>query len=203
MITAKSCTNIFNKVINDYHAVSYLEPDFNYFELIDVLQELLHKKCWIDTIQWHLEDDVRSPNISAEEGWAIKKKIDKYNQERTDTVEAIDHLFYEHFAQVRNDDDRPINSETPGWIIDRLSILCLKIFHMEEQVHRDNVDEGHIQRCQAKLSVLNEQLHDLRGAFDHLISDLKMGKKRMKLYLQMKMYNDTQLNPALYKKSVD
>lgn len=199
IISSEQINDTCNKVIDSYHAQNSLELaalDF-YFE--DALVQLVADKCLIDTIQWHLEDEIRSPQLDAEAAWKIKHKIDAYNQKRTDTVEAIDVLLYKHFTSKEVQLEAQLNSETPGWIIDRMSILCLKIYHMREQVERKDVDEAHIQNCEHKLNILLEQQTDLSKAFDMLLFDLEHGRKYMKLYLQMKMYNDKNLNPALYK----
>lgn len=198
MIKAKEIISICNNLIQNYHDNDILEPSLPAAILVDDISELIKNKNLVDTIQWHLEDEVRNPNISAETGWGIKKKIDVLNQMRTDLVEQIDFQLYQHYQEIEKLPNATLNSETPAWIIDRLSILCLKIYHMEEQTNRTDANADHIKKCKQKLSVLLEQQSDLSLAFDELISDLESGKKYMKRYLQMKMYNDEHLNPVLY-----
>lgn len=166
----------------------------------ETVENLLFKKNWIDTVQWHLEDIVRNPAIDPVTGLQIKRRIDKSNQERTDIVEQIDAVIYNELKDVKPDAGAGINTETPGWAIDRLSILALKIFHMQVEVNRKDAGEEHIKSCQRKLNILLEQKTDMLQSIDELLDDLAAGRKKMKLYKQMKMYNDPSLNPVLYKK---
>ena len=165
----------------------------------DSIENRLYLKCWIDTVQWHYEDLIRDPNIDPVEALALKRRIDKSNQDRTDLVEDIDSWFRNHYSEVKVLPDARLNTESPAWAIDRLSILALKIWHMKEQVDRDDADAEHIARCQAKLDVLLEQQRDLSLAIDQLLEDIEAGRKYMKVYRQMKMYNDPTTNPILYK----
>ena len=151
-------------------------------------------------MQWHYEDIIRDPNINAEEALVLKRKIDASNQDRTDTVEYIDSYFLLKYKNVSVQPDATINSESPAWAIDRLSILALKIYHMKEEATRGDASESHKKQCQAKLDILLEQKKDLSLAIDQLLQDIESGKKYMKVYKQMKMYNDENLNPVLYKK---
>ena len=151
-------------------------------------------------MQWHLEDIIRDPNIDPLEALALKRRIDRSNQDRTDLVEKIDSYFRDLYKDVTPDADASINTESPAWAIDRLSILALKIYHMEQEVKRTDADAEHIARCQAKLDVLTEQRVDLSAAIDTLLLDIATGKKYMKVYRQMKMYNDPATNPVLYGK---
>ncbi|MCB0501904.1 MAG: DUF4254 domain-containing protein [Bacteroidetes bacterium] len=199
-ISAQSIIKTCDKVIDHYHQSDILEPEIPSINEHGSLNDIIAVKCLIDTTQWHLEDEVRSPQLTPAEGWAFKKKIDVYNQKRTDVVELIDQALFDHYSTFEKREDASINSETPGWIIDRLSILCLKIYHMKEQVNRKDVSQSHIDKCKAKLDILLEQQMDLKSAFDHLMTDLLEGKKYLKLYLQMKMYNDEALNPVFYKR---
>ena len=160
----------------------------------------LFRKNWIDNAQWCLEDIIRDPEIDPVEALKIKRRIDRSNQERTDLVELIDSFFYTHFADVKPLPDAKINTESPAWAIDRLSILALKIYHMREQVERTDVDAEHHERCEAKLNILLEQQVDLSTAIDQLLADIEQGRIYMKVYMQMKMYNDPATNPVLYKK---
>jgi hypothetical protein len=158
----------------------------------------LYLKNWIDTVQWHLEDIIRDPNIDPVEALKIKRRIDKSNQDRTDLVELIDSYFLDKNKDVQVLPDATINTESPAWAIDRLSILALKIYHMREQVERQDTTPEHHEACQKKLDILLEQQKDLSSAIDQLLADIEAGKKYMKVYKQMKMYNDPALNPVLY-----
>ena len=157
-------------------------------------------KNWIDTVQWHFEDIIRDPNIDPVAGMNLKHRIDKSNQDRTDLVEQIDSYFLDKYKDVKPLADASINTESPAWAIDRLSILALKIYHMQEQVDRKDASEDHIAKCQAKLNILLEQQKDLSAAIDQLLDDIASGHKYMKVYRQMKMYNDKETNPILYGK---
>ena len=164
------------------------------------IEASLHAKCWIDAVQWHLEDIIRDPNIDPVDALALKRRIDRSNQDRTDLVEEIDTYFRELFKDVTVQPGATINTESPAWAIDRLSILALKIYHMREQTLRDDADTEHRDRCQAKLDVLLEQRTDLSTAIGQLLDDIAAGRKYMKVYRQMKMYNDPSTNPILYGK---
>jgi chromosome segregation ATPase len=157
-------------------------------------------KCWIDTVQWHYEDIIRDPHINPVEALALKRRIDSSNQDRTDLVEEIDSYFRQYYSDVKPMADAQLNTESPAWAVDRLSILALKIYHMKEQVDRNDASPEHIAKCQAKLDVLLEQQEDLSMAIDQLLEDIQAGRKYMKVYRQMKMYNDPSTNPILYKK---
>ena len=196
-MSADECYQVFDKSIEDYHKTNSPETSITnpYSAHFDAL---LYHKNWIDTVQWHLEDLIRNPSINPVEGMNLKRRIDKSNQDRTDIVEQIDDYFVETFKDVQLLPTAKQNSETPAWLLDRMSILMLKIYHMEEQVNRKDVDADHIQRCQAKLSVLVEQKKDMGICFDELMEDFGVGNKKMKVYRQMKMYNDSSLNPVLY-----
>ena len=161
---------------------------------------LMFVKNWIDTVQWHYEDIIRDPNINPAYGIQLKRKIDKSNQDRTDIVEKIDDYYIAQFQNVSYKETARINTESPGWAVDRMSILCLKIYHMQEQVDRKDVDDEHKNNCQNKLNILLEQQNDLGTAFDELLEEFQNGTKKIKVYRQMKMYNDANLNPILYKK---
>ncbi len=160
----------------------------------------LYQKCWIDTVQWHLEDIIRDPHIDPIEALAIKRRIDRSNQERTDLVETIDSYFYTQYREVKVADNATINTESPAWAVDRLSILALKIYHMREQVERKDATEEHRELCRQKLEVLLQQQVDLSTAIDQLLADFEAGRKYMRVYKQMKMYNDPSTNPILYGK---
>ena len=166
----------------------------------DSIEYSLYLKCWIDTVQWHFEDLIRDPHINPIEALSLKRRIDKSNQDRTDLVEEIDSWFRKHFSEVKVLPEARLNTESPAWAIDRLSILALKIYHMREQVKRQDANEDHIAKCQAKLNVLLEQQKDLSLAIDQLLEDIEAGRKYMKVYRQMKMYNDPATNPVLYKR---
>jgi hypothetical protein len=160
----------------------------------------LYRKNWIDTVQWHYEDIIRLPDIDPVDAIVLKRKIDASNQDRTDMVEFIDSYFLNKFKDVKVKEGAKINSETPAWAIDRLSILALKIYHMKEEATRESASEAHRAKCQEKLNVLLEQRVDLSTAIDDLLNDFATGEKYMKVYKQMKMYNDEDTNPMLYSK---
>ena len=190
--------SIFSQAITNYHKFDDVDtPIDNPYEQRSI-EYFLYLKNWIDTVQWHLEDIIRDPNIDPVEALKIKRRIDKSNQDRTDLVELIDSYFLDKYKQVVVSLDATINTESPAWAIDRLSILALKIYHMREQVERQDTSPEHHESCQKKLDVLLEQQKDLSSAIDQLLADFEAGKKYMKVYKQMKMYNDPSLNPVLY-----
>jgi hypothetical protein len=162
------------------------------------LEYQLYLKCWVDTVQWHAEDEIRRPEIAAHSGLALKRRIDQLNQQRTSLVEQIDDYFMEKYRFVKVAADARVNSESPAWAVDRLSILMLKIYHMEIEVTRSMAPVGHSDICHARLNVLNDQKADLSTSIDELLEDLAHGRKRMKVYRQIKMYNDRELNPVFY-----
>ena len=190
---------IFDQSINDYHIKDSIETQIKNPYPKDQFEHLLYQKNWIDTVQWHLEDIIRDPEIEPAEALKIKRVIDASNQKRTDLVEFIDGYFLNKFKDIEPNENATLNSETIAWALDRLSILALKIFHMSEEANRENAEESHKTSCQNKLDVLNEQKIDLSTAIDQLIQDIEKGNKYMKIYKQMKMYNDEELNPVLYK----
>jgi len=190
---------IFDRSINDYHVKDSIETEIKNPYSKDQFEHLLYQKNWIDTVQWHLEDIIRDPEIEPAEALKIKRVIDASNQKRTDLVEFIDGYFLNKFKDIEPNENATLNSETIAWALDRLSILALKIFHMSEEANRENAEESHKTSCQNKLDVLNEQKIDLSTAIDQLIQDIEKGNKYMKIYKQMKMYNDEELNPVLYK----
>ena len=200
MSFTEQANKIFNQAIKDYHLTDNVDtPIRNPYER-DTIEYRLYLKCWIDTVQWHYEDIIRDPHIDPTEALALKRRIDRSNQDRTDLVEEIDSYFRTTYSEVTPLPDARLNTESPAWAIDRLSILALKIWHMQEQTERKDVDAEHIARCQAKLNVLLEQQKDLSTAIDQLLEDIEAGRKYMKVYRQMKMYNDPSTNPILYKK---
>ena len=196
---SKVCLEVFRESILDYHVFDDISKQSNNPYSKDQLEFLLYQKNWIDTVQWHLEDIIRDPNIEPIEALKIKRTIDSSNQKRTDLVEFIDGYFLEKNKQVKVKKSATFNSESPAWAIDRLSILALKIFHMRQETERAHVSQNHIINCNKKLEVLNQQNNDLCIAIDELIYDIEKGNKYMKTYKQMKMYNDEDLNPVLYK----
>ena len=195
---SQNCNNIFDLSVNNYHITDDVDAQITNPFAEKSLENLLYLKNWIDAVQWHLEDIIRNPSIDPVEALKIKRRIDKSNQDRTDLVELIDSYFMEKYSQVKVASDAQINTETPAWAIDRLSILALKIYHMNVEASRQNASEEHIQQCKKKLETLLTQRVDLSTAIDQLLSDIESGKKYMKFYKQMKMYNDTALNPVLY-----
>jgi len=202
MFSAKA-NKIFQEVINKYHLINSVDQSFEnpYNKDAQLIEHLLFRKSWIDTVQWHYEDIIRDPNIDPVAALTLKRQIDASNQDRTDMVEFIDSYFLEKFKEVSVKPSATINSESPAWAIDRLSILALKIYHMEEEANREDASEDHRNKCGVKLNVLLEQRVDLSSAIDQLLEDIQNGDKYMKVYKQMKMYNDDELNPVLRKKN--
>lgn len=194
------CNPIFIQVIEDYHKTDNVNTPINNPYPLKSIEYYLYLKNWIDTVQWHFEDIIRDPNINPEEALVLKRRIDKSNQDRTDLVELIDSYFLDKYKDTAVLPDATINTESPAWAIDRLSILALKIFHMQKEVERTDTDKAHHNQCQQKLNILLEQQKDLSTAIDQLIADIEAGRKYMKVYKQMKMYNDPSLNQVLYGK---
>ncbi len=200
MTFTEHANQIFRQAIRDYHLKDDIDMPFSSPYERDSIEYSLYLKCWIDTVQWHLEDLIRDPHIEPDKALSLKRRIDRSNQDRTDLVEEIDTYFRQQYSEVKPLPDARLNTESPAWAIDRLSILALKIWHMQEQVERKDADTSHVQKCQAKLQVLLEQQTDLSTAIDQLLEDIEQGRKYMKVYRQMKMYNDPTTNPVLYKK---
>lgn len=197
---SEKAVQIFNQAIADYHVSDDVDAAIvNPYEFKSI-EYYLYLKCWIDTVQWHLEDIIRNPDIDPIEALAIKRRIDRSNQERTDLVEMIDSYFLDQYKEVKHLPEATINTESPAWAIDRLSILQLKIYHMRVETVRTDVDAAHIETCTSKLNVLLAQNEDLNSAIETLLEDFAHGRKYMKVYKQMKMYNDPNLNPVLYGK---
>ena len=197
---ANQCNEIFDQIVKLYHVTDDVDAVFeNPFDEGSI-ENSLARKNWIDAVQWHLEDIIRDENIDPVEALALKRRIDRSNQDRTDLVEEVDSYFRQRYADVAILPGATINTESPAWAIDRLSILALKIWHMREQTQRTDADAAHIAKCQAKLDVLLEQREDLTTAIDQLLDDIAQGRKYMKVYRQMKMYNDPDTNPVLYGK---
>lgn len=196
---SQKANEIFQETITNYHVVNTVDQPFeNKFDRNKhLIEHLLYRKCWIDTVQWHYEDIIRDPNIDPVAALTLKRQIDASNQDRTDMVEYVDSYFLEKYADVVVQKGATINTESPAWAIDRLSILALKIFHMEEEANRADASDAHRATCQTKLDILLEQRVDLSTALDQLLTDIEHGKKYMKVYKQMKMYNDDELNPVL------
>jgi hypothetical protein len=194
------CNQIFNQSIDTYHKFDDVNHEFKNIYEPDTIEGVLYLKNWIDTVQWHFEDIIRDPNIDPAGALVLKRRIDKSNQDRTDLVEMIDSYFLEKYAGVKILPYAVINTESPAWAIDRLSILALKIYHMKQEAERTDVSAEHRAQCQTKLNILLEQQKDLSSAIDQLLEDIEAGRKYMKVYKQMKMYNDPSLNPVLYKK---
>ena len=195
---SKLAYSVFEQSIQDYHQFDDVNQPINNPFPKDKFEHLLYLKNWIDTVQWHYEDIIRDPNIDPVAALTLKRKIDASNQERTDMVEYIDGYFLNKYSTVKVKDAAKINSESPAWAFDRLSILALKIYHMKEEATRAEATQDHRDKCQAKLNILLEQRTDLSIAIDDLLNDIENGDKFMKVYKQMKMYNDDELNPVLY-----
>ena len=198
MMISAICNEVFFKSINDYHQNDDVDAAILNPFSSSQLEQLLYTKNWIDTVQWHLEDIIRNPMIDPVEALATKRRIDLSNQERTDMVEYIDSYFLNLYKEIVPAVTATINTESPAWAIDRLSILALKIYHMNAEVIRKDASDEHIKSCQSKLNILIEQQKDLSKAIDDLLKDIADGRKFMKVYKQMKMYNDPGLNPILY-----
>lgn len=194
------CNRIFVRVIEDYHKTDNVDTPINNPYEFKSIEYYLYLKNWIDTVQWHFEDIIRDPNIDPKDALVLKRRIDKSNQDRTDLVEMIDSYFLDKYKDVQVLPEAVINTESPAWAVDRLSILALKIYHMQEQVDRTDASAEHIAQCTQKLNVLLEQQKDLSSAIEQLISDIEAGRRYMKVYKQMKMYNDPDTNPVLYGK---
>lgn len=199
MTFSETCNKIFIETTEHYHEFDNVDATPNNPYSQGTIEDLLFKKNWIDAVQWHLEDIIRDPQIQPDEALKIKRRIDKSNQDRTDLVESIDDYFFDKYSDVKVSPDATINTESPAWAIDRLSILALKIYHMEQEVKRTDASPEHLEKCNMKLSVLLQQREDLSTAIDQLIDAIEAGRKYMKTYKQMKMYNDPALNPVLYK----
>ena len=198
---AEKAWEIFNKSVEDYHIIDNVDSQENNPFQNNTLEWILYSKNWIDTVQWHLEDIIREEDINPSEALKIKRRIDNLNQKRTDLVEQIDFWFYKQFENIIPKPESRINTETPAWSIDRFSILSLKIYHMSIEASRKDATEQHRQKCSEKLQILLEQKKDLSTSIDQLLSDIENGNVKMKLYKQMKMYNDESLNPILYQKT--
>ena len=198
MFTDKA-NRIFREAIENYHILNTVDQDFEnkYDKDEDLICHLLYRKCWIDTVQWHYEDIIRDPQIDPVAALSLKRQIDASNQERTDMVEYLDSYFLDKYSSVTVKKEATINSESPAWAFDRFSILALKIYHMNEEATRSDASDSHRSACQSKLDILLEQKEDLSTAIEQLLEDIGSGNKYMKVYKQMKMYNDDELNPVL------
>ena len=200
MTFAEQCNTIFDGATIEYHRNDNIDAKAENPYSDGSIEHDLFVKNWIDAVQWHMEDIIRDPDINPVEALQLKRRIDRSNQERTDLVERIDTYFRNKYSEVKPLPTATINTESPAWAIDRLSILALKIYHMRLEVERTDADEQHRSKCEAKLAVLLEQRKDLTTAIDQLLDDIAAGRKYMKVYCQMKMYNDPATNPVLYAK---
>lgn len=200
MAFSNLCNSIFEKSVADYHVTDSVDASMNNPYELKTIEYYLYLKNWIDAVQWHFEDIIRDPQIEPNAALTLKRRIDKSNQDRTDLVELIDSYFLDKYKDVKPMAEATINTESPAWAIDRLSILALKIYHMQKEVERTDTTPEHHAQCKAKLDILLEQKKDLSSAIDQLLADIESGKKYMKVYKQMKMYNDPALNPVLYAK---
>jgi hypothetical protein len=197
-VISEICNKVFNQAINDYHVHDQIDFEVQNPYPKGGIEHLLYIKNWIDTAQWHMEDVVRNPNIDPVEGLKWKRRIDAQNQVRTDMVEYIDSFFLEKYKEINPASEAKLNTESPAWAIDRLSILALKIYHMQDETNRTSASEIHRESSKQKLAILLQQRTDLSTSIDEFLADIESGKKYMKVYKQMKMYNDPDLNPALY-----
>ena len=190
MSVSSTCNKVFKIAIDDYHKVNSVDAqNKNPFKNYSSLEKIIYDKCWIDTVQWHLEDIIRKPNIEPHKALKIKRRIDSSNQDRTDMVEELDDYFFKKFSNKKLEKNTILNTETPAWAVDRLSILSLKIYHMKEEAERDSASEDHRKKCSVKLNVLMEQQVNLSTAIDQLFDNISNGKVRIATYKQMKMYN--------------
>lgn len=197
---SEKCCQVFEQATKAYHVTDHIDAQIRNPYEVKSIEFYLYLKNWIDAVQWHMEDIIRNPSIDPVEAVVIKRRIDKSNQDRTDLVELIDSFFLDQYKDVKPLPNAGINTESPAWAVDRLSILILKIYHMEQEVSRCDADPEHKKKCEEKLAVLMEQRKDLCNALNELMEDIRTGKKYMKVYKQMKMYNDPALNPVLYGK---
>ncbi|MBC3783936.1 DUF4254 domain-containing protein [Spirosoma utsteinense] len=197
-MNATIANDLFRQSIRDYHRTDNVDTPIDNLYPADAIESLLYQKNWIDTVQWHLEDIIRSPTIRPDELVGVKRRIDQSNQDRTDMVEQIDGWFFDQFRTISPKSGARLNSETPAWLLDRMSILQLKLYHFREQTERPDAPDEHRLKAQFKLNVLLEQEQDLAQCFDELMGDIRNGDRYMKVYRQMKMYNDPTLNPVLY-----
>ena len=200
MSFAQNCNVVFDRATEEYHITDNIDAPRPHPYSTDSIEEILYGKNWIDVAQWHMEDLIRDPQIEPADAVVLKRRIDASNQERTDMVEAIDTWFRDRYSEVTPRPDATINTESPAWAIDRLSILAVKIYHMRAETLRADASDAHRAKCAAKLDVLLEQRSDLSQAIDTLLEDIAAGRKYMKVYRQMKMYNDADTNPVLYAK---
>ena len=201
MSISKTCNSIFQQVIDDYHLQNLVDANkTNPYNNSNSFKKMIYDKCWIDTIQWHLEDIIRVPDISPDEALKIKRRIDSSNQDRTDIVEDLDDYFFEKYSNSNPSKLAILNTETPAWAIDRLSILALKIYHMNEEANRKSASDEHRKKCSEKLEGLLSQRENLSKAIDQLLENISKGEVIISSYKQMKMYNDDSLNPELYSK---
>lgn len=189
--------SIFNQAIMDYHVTDSIEQTFVAPIYIDPIDSLYYQKAWIDNVQWHCEDEVRNPTIDAEKVRYYKNKIDSLNQERTNLVEHIDDYILNIYKDIKPQTNARLNTESPAWAIDRLSILALKIYHMGIESNRTDLPEDKKKAYQTKYTLLQEQKNDLIQSIGELLSEINTGNTIFKVYRQVKMYNDNDLNPIL------
>lgn len=200
MTFTENCNEVFDRATADYHITDKVDAPYTNPYPQGSFDAILYSKNWIDVNQWHMEDLIRDPNINPVEALALKRRIDASNQERTDMVEELDTWFREKYAGIKPLPEATINTESPAWALDRLSILAVKIYHMRAESEREDAGDMHREKCADKLAILLEQRSDLTQAIDTLLDDIAAGRKYMKVYRQMKMYNDTDTNPVLYAK---
>lgn len=197
MTYSQHANEIFDRAVRDYHLSDCIDTPCANPYTPGTDDATLYAKCWVDAAQWHMEDEIRVPSLDPSAGMALKHRIDASNQLRTDMVEEIDSALRDKYKDVKVLADATINTESPAWAIDRLSILALKLWHMREQACREDASQQHRDTAAAKLAVLEEQRRDLSAAIDALLDDIAAGRKYMKVYRQMKLYNDPATNPAI------
>jgi len=193
------CLDIFKACTRDYHARDEVDAQEQNPYARGTMAALLYTKHWVDVVQWHLEDIIRDPEIDAGEALRVKRRIDELNQWRTELVELLDDRLAKEYEGVKLQPGARLNTESLAWAMDRLSILELKLFHMEQESCREGVPETHVQCCVDRVAVLAEQQADLMKAIDQLFEDLRTGRRYVRVYRQFKMYNDPMLNPVLYR----
>ena len=201
MVFMFKASELLEQQLNEVAQWHVKAPEPDYVEASD-FPNLVSMQHYVNFELWHQEDMARDPDATDSKIAAVKRAIDVLNQRRNDMIEQMDQYLLDELQKkkINYTSETEMNSETPGSIIDRLSINALKIYHMDEEIQRLDVTDEHRKKCSGKLSVLQDQRNDLKKSLETLLADLSSGKKRLKVYQQMKMYNDENLNPVLYQK---